>query len=304
MRIVDRAIVSTLPVVPRPVVRRVASRYVAGETLDQAVDQVRALNAAGELATIDVLGEFAHSAEEAAATVGEYERAMDVMAEANVEANISVKLSALGLEFDRDLAYQNIARLIRAAAFHRSRVRIDMEHSGLTDSTLAIYRDLRAEGLDQCGIVIQSYLRRSLGDIRALAALKPNVRLVKGIYVEPKAIAYTDPGTIQRNFVELLEELLGVGSYVAVATHDQVLVDETLRVIDRHGLKAGAYEFQMLLGVAEPLRKELVRDGHRVRVYVPYGEAWYAYAVRRLRENPSIAGHVARDVLRTPWNLF
>ncbi len=304
MRIVDRAIVSTLPVVPRPVVRRVASRYVAGETLDQAVDQIRALNAAGELATIDVLGEFAHSAEEAAATVGEYERAMDVMAEANVEANISVKLSALGLEFDRDLAYQNIARLIRAAAFHRSRVRIDMEHSGLTDSTLAIYRDLRAEGLDQCGIVIQSYLRRSLGDIRALAALKPNVRLVKGIYVEPKAIAYTDPGTIQRNFVELLEELLGVGSYVAVATHDQVLVDETLRVIDRHGLKAGAYEFQMLLGVAEPLRKELVRDGHRVRVYVPYGEAWYAYAVRRLRENPSIAGHVARDVLRAPWNLF
>jgi proline dehydrogenase len=304
VRIVDRAIVSTLPAVPRPVVRRVASRYVAGETLEQAVEQVRALNASGELATIDVLGEFAHSADEAAATVGEYERAMDVMAEANVEANISVKLSALGLEFDRDLALANIERLVRAAAFHRSRVRIDMEHSGLTDATLAIYRELRGEGLDECGIVIQSYLRRSLGDVRALAALTPNVRLVKGIYVEPKAIAYTDPGIIQRNFVELLEELLGVGSYVAVATHDQVLVDETLRVIDRHRLKPDAYEFQMLLGVAERMRSELVEAGHRVRVYVPYGRAWYAYAVRRLRENPSIAGHVARDLLRAPWRVL
>ncbi len=304
MRIVDRAIVSTLPAVPRPVVRRVAGRYVAGETLDRAVEQVRRLNDAGEMATIDVLGEFASAATEADATVAEYLQAIDQIAAAGLDANVSVKLSALGLEFDRDLALENIRRLVRAATDHGSAVRIDMEHSGFTDTTLEIYRTLRQEGLDHCGVVIQSYLRRSLRDVRALAPLTPNVRLVKGIYVEPKAIAYTDPGIIQRNFVELLEELVAAGSYVAVATHDQVLVDEALRVVDRHRLERSDYEFQTLLGVAERMRADLVQAGHRVRVYVPYGKAWYGYAVRRLRENPTIAGHVARDVLRAPWSVF
>lgn len=304
MRIVDRAIVSTLPAVPRPVVRRVAGRYVAGETLDRAIEQVRRLNAAGEMATIDVLGEFASAAAEAEATVSEYLAALDQIAAGGLDANVSVKLSALGLEFDRDLALENIRRLVRAATDHGSSVRIDMEHSGLTDATFEIYRTLRDEGLDRCGVVIQSYLRRSLRDVRALAPLTPNVRLVKGIYVEPQAIAYTDPGIIQRNFVELLEELVAAGSYVAVATHDRVLVDEALRVVDRHRLERSDYEFQTLLGVAEQMRSDLVQAGHRVRVYVPYGNAWYGYAMRRLRENPAIAGHVARDVLRAPWSVF
>ncbi len=177
-------------------------------------------------------------------------------------------------------------------------VRIDMEDSSLTDATLDVYRRLRGEGFDSCGVVLQAYLRRSLADVRSLAPLRPNVRLVKGIYVEPRAVAFQDPGTIQRNFVELHEELVGAGCYVAVATHDPVLVDEALRVVERHGLEPQSYEFQLLLGVAEQLGSDLVTGGRRVRIYVPYGRAWHSYAVRRLKENPSIAGYVARDTLR------
>ena len=303
MRIVDRAIATTLPAVPRPVVRRIAGRYIAGERLDQAVDEVRKLNAAGVMATIDVLGESVAAAGEAVATTVEYERVIETIADAGLDANVSVKLSALGLGLDRDLAAANIERLVRFAATSESFVRIDMEDSTLTDATLEMYRGLRAIGLANCGIVLQSALRRSLSDVRALAALTPNVRLVKGVYIEPRAIAYTDPEIIRRNFAELLEELVAAGSYVAIATHDGQLVDEALRVIDRHQLPASGYEFQMLLGVAEQLRSELVAAGHRMRVYVPYGTAWYQYAVRRLKENPSMAGYVARDVLRAPWRF-
>ncbi len=303
MRIVDRAIASTLPAVPNRVVRHFAGRYMAGETLERAVEVVRQLNGEGVMATIDVLGESVHSADEAVATVVEYERVMDTIAAAGLDSNVSVKLSSLGLELDRDLAVANVERLVRSAA-GESFVRIDMEDSSLTDATIEIYRGLRAAGLDNCGVVIQSYLRRSLTDVRSLAGLVPNVRLVKGIYVEPSSIAYTDPGTITRNFIELLEELVGAGAYVAVATHDPVVIDEALRVVDRHRLDHDRYEFQMLLGVAERLRAELVAGGHRMRVYVPYGTAWYDYAVRRLKENPSIAGHVARDVLRSPLSFW
>ena len=174
-----------------------------------------------------------------------------------------------------------------------------MEHSGLTDSTLEIYRELRGAGHERVGIVIQAYLRRSLSDVRTLVPLEPNVRLVKGIYVEPRAIAYHDPGVINRNFVELMEELVGAGAYVAAATHDRTLVDDVLRLADRHRLSTDAYEFQMLLGVADDLRRQLIASGRRVRVYVPFGKAWYGYSVRRLKENPSIAGYVARDVVRS-----
>jgi proline dehydrogenase len=302
VRILDRAIASTLPAVPKPVVRHIAARYIAGESLEAAVTTVRRLNTAGEMATIDVLGEFVRSHAEAEATVTEYERVLDAIATGELNANVSVKLSAVGIELDHDGAQANIERLVRSAAVSENFVRIDMEHSGLTSATLEVYRKLRAEGLDNCGVVIQSYLRRSLADVRALAQLSPNVRLVKGIYVEPRAIAYQDPGIVRRNFVELVEELVGMGSYVAVASHDPLVVDASLQVFERHGLQPEQYEFQMLLGVAEGLRRDLLADGQRVRVYVPYGDAWYSYAVRRLNENPSIAGHVARDLLRSPFN--
>jgi proline dehydrogenase len=299
MRIFDRTVATALPLVPRPLVRRFADPYMAGETLEDAVQTVRALNAERMMATVDVLGESIREPAEATVTVERYVEVLETIQGQGLDANISVKLSALGLEIDRKLASENAARLVGEADSREIFVRLDMEHSGLTDATLEIYRELRDAGRDRVGVVIQAYLRRSLGDLRDLAPLRPNVRLVKGIYVEPPAIAYRDPDTVNRNFVDLVEELAGAGSYVAVATHDPYVVDESLRLFDRMRLDPAAYEFQMLLGVAEDLRRQLVDHGHRMRVYVPFGDAWYNYSVRRLRENPSIAGYVARDVLRS-----
>jgi proline dehydrogenase len=299
VHLIDRAIATTLPMVPRPLVRHFAERYMAGETLDDAVATVRGLNEAGMMATVDVLGEFVRTPEEAAAAVAEYERLLAAIEREALDSHISVKLSALGVEVDPGLARTHAARLAAETERCNTFMRIDMEHSGLVDETLAIYRELREAGHERVGVVIQSYLRRALSDVRALAPLRPSVRLVKGIYVEPRSIAYTDPEIVNRNFIELLEELLSAGSYVAIATHDRRLVDEALRLVDRHRLAPDAYEFQMLLGVTEDLRSQLVAQGQRMRVYVPYGRAWYGYSVRRLRENPSIAGYVARDIVRS-----
>jgi proline dehydrogenase len=295
----DRLIAASLPAVPRVVVRRIADRYIAGETLADAVATVRGLNALGAMATIDVLGEFISRPEEAEETATEYERALDAIAAGQLDATVSVKLSALGIEIDRALVDRTLARVLRSAGRHRIFVRIDMEHSGLIDETLDIYRGLRAAGHDDVGVVIQSYMRRAEADVAALADMTPNVRLVKGIYLEPEDVAYQAMPEINASYLRLLEQLVEGGSYVAIATHDPALLDGALNLIDRHGLGRDRYEFQMLLGVAEEARRKLIADGHRLRVYVPYGRAWYAYSVRRLKENPSIAGYVARDVVRT-----
>jgi proline dehydrogenase len=295
----DRLVAASLPAVPRVVVRKIADRYIAGETLEDAVATVRGLNALGAMATVDVLGEFISRPEEAELTATEYERALDAIAAGQLDATVSVKLSALGIEIDRALVDGTLARVLRSAGRHRIFVRIDMEHSGLTDHTLDIYRGLRAVGNDDVGIVIQSYMRRAEADVAALADLTPNVRLVKGIYLEPDDVAYQAMPEINASYMRLLEQLVEQGSYVAIATHDPALLDGALNLIDRHSLGRDRYEFQMLLGVAEEARRRLIADGHRLRVYVPYGRAWYAYSVRRLKENPSIAGYVARDVVRT-----
>jgi len=298
VRFVDRLIATSLPVVPRPLVRHFADRYMAGETLADAVATVSALNGIGAAATVDVLGEFVHDVAQCQATADEYVALLDAIARERLDANVSIKLSALGAEIDPQLALDHTRRVVLAAAGHGSRVRIDMEHSGLTDETLAIYRTLREEGHDNVGIVLQAYLRRTFGDVRALADLAPGVRLVKGIYIEPPDIAYTEPALVNRNFLALLRDLVDRGWAVAVASHDDELVGEARRLADERHLDPDGFEFQLLLGVKEPLRDELIAAGHRVRIYVPYGQAWYAYSLRRLKENPSIAGYVARDVVR------
>jgi proline dehydrogenase len=295
----DRAIAATLPLVPRPVVRHFADRYMAGETLEEAVHAVRRLNDRGVMATIDVLGEFIRLPAEAEATATAYERVVDAIAAERLEASISVKLSALGVEIDPELADRTLARVLGAAERHDVFVRIDMEHSGLTDRTLYVYRRLREAGHDRIGIVLQACLRRTMDDVHALADLTPNVRVVKGIYVEPAEIAYEDAAAINGNFVRIVDRLGAAGSYVAVATHDRPLIQEVLAVLERRAIPPEGYEFQMLLGVAEDARHRLVAAGHRMRVYVPFGQAWYAYSVRRLKENPSIAGYMARDVIRS-----
>jgi proline dehydrogenase len=298
VRIVDRLIANSLPVVPKPLVRHFADRYMAGETLDDALSTVASLNRIGAVATVDVLGEFIHERSQAVRTADEYIALLDAIAGKRLDSTVSVKLSALGLEFDPDLALELVTRVVEVAAGHDNRVRIDMEHSGLTDGTLAVYRALRESGHDNVGIVLQAYLRRTFDDVRALADLTPSVRLVKGIYIEPPEIAYTERALVNRNFLALLRELVDLGCRVAVATHDEALVGEARRLADQRNLTPDMYEFQLLLGVKEQLRDRLIAAGHRVRIYTPYGEAWYGYAVRRLKENPSIAGYVARDVLR------
>ncbi len=294
MALLDRAIVRLLPVVPRPVVQRLSSRYIAGPTLDDAVRVVQRLNAKGKLATIDVLGEEISNADEARAIAGQYHDVLARVDEEGLEANVSVKLTALGLELGGDLCHENLEAVVLDAAARSNFVRIDMEDSSTTERTLELYRRLRRTGHGNVGVVVQAYLRRTLDDLPGL----DNVRLCKGIYVEPVEIAYREFDAVRANFVRCLEALVAQGSYVAIATHDEHLILEGLRIVREAGLSRDEYEFQMLLGVRPDRADELVADGHRLRVYVPYGTHWYEYSVRRLQENPKLAGYVAADTFR------
>ena len=297
MNPLNRLVVRTLPLVPKAVVRRIASRYVAGETLEEALALVRSLNAEGCKATLDVLGEDVTRPDETEATVIEYERALADIAARGLDSNISVKLTALGLKLDPAHCRRQFARIVEAAKAHGIFVRIDMEDSPVTEETIRIFFEFR-KVYDRVGIVLQAYLRRSAEDARRIAAVGGNVRVCKGIYVEPPAIAFQDREEIRKSYIELVDLLLSSGSHVGIATHDPLLVERALGVIGRLRLPREAYEFQMLLGVAGTLRRRLVADGRRLRVYVPYGDAWYAYSVRRLKENPAIAGHVVKGLFR------
>jgi len=296
--IFDRAIVRALPAVPRPVVKRLSSRYIAGTTLADACEVVRELNADRKEATLDVLGEEVKLREEAIGLRDAYRRALDTIEEDALRSNISVKLTALGLKLDRDLCRSNLIALVEEAARFGNFVRIDMEDSSTTSETLALYRALREEQRDNLGVVLQAVLKRTLSDIAALAELRPNVRVCKGIYVEPPELAYQEDETIRLNFLDALEALFDLGSYVGIATHDDWLIGEALALIERRGLARDGYEFQMLLGVRPELGDELVREGHRLRIYVPFGRRWYEYSIRRLQENPKLAGYVALDTLK------
>lgn len=297
MNLLNRLVVGTLPFVPKSLVRTVAARYVAGDTLDDALSTVRALNAEGCMATLDVLGEDITRLDETAPTVHAYQKALADMAARKADCNISVKLSALGLKLDPAHCRREFARIVDTARQHGIFVRIDMEDSSVTEETLRIFFEFR-EKYEKVGIVLQAYLRRSADDARRIAGAGGNVRVCKGIYVEPPSLAFQDREEIRTSFVSLVEALLSSGCYVGIATHDPALVERSLALVGRLGLDARAYEFQMLLGVARALRRRLTAGGQRLRVYVPYGEAWYAYSVRRLKENPSIAGNVIKGLFR------
>jgi proline dehydrogenase len=296
--ILDRAIVRALPAVPRPVVKRLSRRYIAGTTLTEACEVVRELNAQGKEATLDVLGEEVTLREEATGLRDAYRRALETIEEDGLRSNVSVKLTALGLKLDRGLCRADLAAVVEEAVRFGNFVRIDMEDSSTTSETLALYRELRDEGHDNVGVVLQAALKRTLTDIDALADLRPNVRICKGIYVEPPEIAYQEDETIRLNFLDALEALFERGSYVGIATHDDWLIGEALALIERRRLDREDYEFQMLLGVRPELGDELVREGHRLRIYVPFGRRWYEYSIRRLQENPKLAGYVALDTLK------
>jgi proline dehydrogenase len=291
--LLDRAIVNLLPAVPRALVQRLSSRYIAGPTLDDAARVVRRLNAKGKAATVDVLGEEIRSPDEARAIARQYHDVLARLDEDGLDGTVSVKLTGLGLDLDVDLCRENLEAVVADAASRGRFVRIDMEDSSTTDRTLALHRELRDGGHENVGVVLQAYLRRTLADVPGLE----NVRLCKGIYVEAPAIAFREDDAVRESFLQCLEALVAQGTYVGIATHDEYLIGEALRIVREAALAPDRYEFQMLLGVRPDRADDLVAAGHKLRVYVPYGTHWYEYSVRRLQENPKIAGYVAGDLV-------
>ena len=301
MKVLDRAVVRVLPAVPRSIVRRVAAPYIAGSTLADASRVVSELNARGISATVDVLGEEIVRPDAAETLARAYHDALAAIDADRLSANISIKLTGFGLKLDAGLCRRLVGELVRDAHARGIFVRIDMEDSSTTDDTLDLYRSLREEGHDGVGIVLQAALRRTSADIEALAPLHPSVRLCKGIYLEPASIAFQGFEEIRRSFVSCLDGLFEAGCRVGIATHDEWLIEQALERVA--GLDESRYEMQMLLGVRPDRGQALVAAGHPLRVYVPYGEQWYEYSLRRLQENPKVAGYVASDVVRRmlPW---
>ena len=291
MRLLNRLVVAAIPAVPKPVVRYFAGRYIAGETVQDAVNTVRALNAEGVCATLDVLGEDITSRDEAVASREQSNQVLHTIAREKLDSNLSIKLTSLGLKLDKNFCTENVREILRVAAGHNIFVRFDMEDSTCTTDTIAIFRTLHRD-FPSTGIVLQAYMRRSEDDVLGLLEDRPNFRLCKGIYKEKKEIAFQTREEVQQNFIRLLELILKRNAYVGIATHDTVLVDAARGFIRTMGPGKDRFEFQMLLGVRPELRKRLVRDGHRVRLYVPFGEHWYGYSTRRFKENPEVAGYV------------
>jgi proline dehydrogenase len=280
---------SMLPVTPRPIIRFFARRYVAGDNLESAVATVKRLAAEACCATIDVLGESVSNREQALAAVSNYLAVIDAITGHSLDANISIKPTQMGLLIDEGFCRDNIGSILAKAHPRGIFVRIDMEDSPTTDATLRVYRELIARYPKGTGIVLQARLRRTLADAAQAGADGTNVRLCKGIYLEPRPIAYRDHDLIRSAFVHALRALLSGSSYVGVATHDEWLVAEALGLAQELGVSKDRFEFQMLLGVDPELRRVITGAGHKLRVYVPFGADWLPYSVRRLRENPTIA---------------
>ena len=293
MSLFSRLVVITLPLVPKSLVGRVAARYVAGETRDDAIDEVKRLNSLGAVATMDVLGEAVSDRDKAEQAVAEYVRLFEAIDSHGLDSNVSIKPTLLGLKIDEGFCLENIETIAATAKKFDNFLRIDMEDHTCTDATLRIYHDLQPR-YGNLGVVLQTYMRRSLQDIEDLPDEGANVRLCKGIYIEPREMAWKGYQTVRQNFLLCLEKMLDQGVYAAIATHDEYLVCGSVGLVERFRVPHDRYEFQMLLGVDEQLRQILLDGGHRLRVYVPYGPDWYPYSIRRLRENPEVAGHVAR----------
>lgn len=291
MHLLNKLVVASIPMVPRRVIRYFAGRYIAGETLPMAVTCVRQLNAEKVCATMDVLGEDISTRAEAIASRDNSIQVLHTIAREKLDSNLSIKLTSLGLKIDKAFCLENVREILRVAASYSNFVRVDMEDSTCTADTIEVFLAAHRE-FPNTGIVVQAYLFRTEDDVRALAAEKVNFRLCKGIYKEAPTIAFQKREEVQENYTKLLTIMFDAGCYVGIATHDTVLVDAAYETIAKRGLRKDQYEFQMLLGVRPELRKRLVRDGHKVRLYVPFGEHWYGYSTRRFKENPAVAGYI------------
>lgn len=302
MRIFNTMAAHAIPLVPRSLIRQISRRYIAGETLCDARARIQALHAAGFRTTVDVLGETALSSDQAESMTHDYLNLVQALGAQNEPAELSIKLTALGLHLDEDVCMARVTLILCAAAAHGISACIDMEDIGCTQKTLDAFLKLEAEGYP-VGIALQAYLTRTNDDIVPLTARRSRMRICKGIYAEAKEHlvdnASRDRTAINEHFVRHVSSAIRAGSFVGIATHDAQLIDALTNWLQREQIDRSRFEFQMLLGVCEPLRDELLAQGFNVRVYVPYGHDWYGYSTRRIKENPRIAGYILAAMIRS-----
>lgn len=295
MNLFSKVVATTIPIFPKRFVRIFANKYIAGDKLSDGVKTVQELNKKNMIATMDVLGESIKDKKEAEQSKNESIEVLDAISKYKLNSNLSVKLTMLGLNLDYDFCLSLFTEIMQHAKELNNFVRIDMEDSSVTDSTLKIFEDSK-KNFGNVGIVIQAYLRRSEDDILKLTEMEANFRLCKGIYIEPEAIAFKKRNEIRNNFLKLIRLILEKKSYCGIATHDDFVIDGSRKLISELGLNKEDYEFQMLLGVRENLRDKLVIEGHKMKIYVPFGERWYEYSIRRFKENPNLAGQVLKSI--------
>jgi len=279
--------------------KKLTTRFVAGETIDEAVEAIRKINTTGCSASFDHLNESVDRADETKAEVTEYLRILEQIDATGINSNVSIKLSQFGLEIDPELAYKNARMVVEDAARRGNFVRIDMEGSAVTQVTIDIFKRLRAEfGLNDVGIVLQSYLYRTYQDAQDLLKIPARIRICKGAYSEPPEVAYPDKKDTDENYIRVMKLLLSSGVYHGIATHDPKMIDATTKFAQQEGIGKDAFEFQMLYGVRRDLQTQLARDGYNMRVYVPYGKHWYPYFMRRLAERPANIWFVTKNLLK------
>jgi proline dehydrogenase len=294
--IFNKLIVQAVQLMPKPVVGFFSKKYIAGDSLEHGIKVVKDLNEKGIHATMDVLGESVTNKVEAISSKNAALEVLEAIQKHKLLSNLSIKPTQMGLAIDENFAFEQVLELVKKAHEINNFVRIDMEDSPYTDSTISLYKRIY-EQYKNVGIVVQSYLKRTYDDVVILNKLGTNYRLCKGIYVEPATIAYKDRQAVRDNFMKSLKEMFKNGNYVGIATHDKYLIDESYKLIRDMNIPKDKFEFQMLLGVREDLRDRINSDGYKVRVYVPFGSDWYAYSIRRLKENPSMAGHIVKSII-------
>ncbi len=295
MSLLNNLIVDAVQLMPKSVVGFFSKKYIAGDTIEKAIQCVRGLNAKGIYATMDVLGESITHKDEAVEAKTKCLEVLDTIAKHNLMANLSLKPTQMGLSIDEEFAYQQIREIVEKAKSMNNFVRIDMEDSSQTEKTIKLFKKLRND-YDNLGIVVQAYLKRTTSDVITISKLGTNYRLCKGIYIEPASIAYKDRQEIRENYLKSLELMLKNGNYVGIATHDEYLINAAYKMIKEKNISKDKFEFQMLLGVREDLRDKINNDGYKIRIYVPFGKDWYPYSIRRLKENPQIAGHIFKNI--------
>jgi proline dehydrogenase len=299
----NKMIAGLLPHMPKKLVWMFSKEYIAGETLEEAIVNAKKLNAEGILTTIDILGEFITTLDEARANKEEYLEVIEAAEKAGVEGNYSLKPTFFGLLLDKDVAYQHIREVVAKAASYNNFIRVDMEDSPCTDMEIELYRKLKDEFPGNVGLVVQAYLKRTHQDIEDMKDINDpehpvNLRVCKGIYIEPEELVYENYHQINSNFLADVEYMFQQGMYPAIATHDLPVVEGSYKLIEKYKVSKDKYEFQMLYGVTPALRKSIMDKGHRMRVYVPFGKQWFGYSTRRLKENPKMAGVVIKALFR------